>query len=103
MVSHAPSSVTVVVNTTGGRVTVNVEVIVVVSMMVVLETMSCVMVRGKQSVAVIVVGIQNVGVGPGVVGSESGGTGRVGVVPGVVGSKSGGTGRVGVISGAVMG
>jgi hypothetical protein len=99
--SHGSHFVMVV----GGRV--DVEVIVAVSMIVVLEKMTCVMMRGGQSIVTVTVGhgsetgdTGSVGVVSGVVvGSDSGGTGSVGVVSGVVtGSERGGTGRVGVVT-----
>ena len=76
----------------GGRV--DVEVIVAVFMIVVLEKMTSVMMRGEQSIVTVTVGH----------GSETGDTGSIGGVSGaVVGSESGGTGSVGVVSGIVTG
>jgi hypothetical protein len=82
VVSHGSHFVIVV----GGRV--DVEVIVAVSMKVVLERMTRVMVTGEQSIVTVTVvgihgervGTESVGVKSGVVvGSESGGIGRIGV------------------------
>ena len=86
LVSHGSHIVIVV----GGRV--DAEVIVAVSMIVVLEKMTCVTVTGRQSiVTVTVVGIHG----------ERVGAGSVGVASRLVSSKRGGTGRVGVVSGVV--